>query len=408
MDPYRRFYEPNYIATPRDYPPPANPSQASHTDQGSLSPPILTPVSNEVTGYPPPLDMDRVIPDGSTIPGSHCNTRTTNLRQYRPTSVANPGLNGLASIASTYSPPSTYRPEFEHGETASPPPPYDNPFYRQPAYDHRPASAHRSNLPRLRPETSGQSELRLPYAPEGYMLLYAPEASRGPHRYYQERLTRRSRTHNAPSPDTRNYEYLGYEASEASATPSERDRVQSWLSNISPGSPQELASQAHTHRPDSRYNPSSTYTANYCLNCKSAMRSFSLRYNDCWDRHTDRVNGLDSSWEPQYCIRCNEDIGEAYILCERHQQDTRFLTQDRKRTLEREGICCYCWTENAERGSDRCSTCRNRSRRWIVDGAEAGLQREVCIRCERRTTSQPDGICSRCMGYERRRSERRR
>ncbi|SPJ73958.1 uncharacterized protein FTOL_03688 [Fusarium torulosum] len=407
MDPYRRFYEPNYIASTQHHPPPANPPQASQTSQSSLSPPILTPASNEVTGYPPPLDMDRIIPDGSIIPGSHCHTGTTNSRQYRSTSVANPGLNGLASIASTYSPPSTYRLESELGETASPPPPYDNPFYRQPAHDYRPTSAHRSTLPRLRPETSGPFELRIPYAPEGHIPSHAPEVSRGPPRYYQVRRTHRLHTHNAPSPDTRSYEYPGYEASKASATPSERNRVQSWLSNISPGSPQEPASQARTHRPQSRYNPSSTHTANYCLNCKSAMRSFSLRCNDCWDRHIDRVNGLDSSWEPAYCIRCNDDIGEAYILCERHQQDPGFLTQDRKRTLEREGICCYCWIEAAQWGSDRCSTCRNRSRQWIVDGAEAGLQREVCIRCERRTTSQLDGICSRCKDYERRRSEHR-
>jgi hypothetical protein len=153
---------------------------------------------------------------------------------------------------------------------------------------------------------------------------------------------------------------------------------------------------------------SSTQTVTYCMNCKCEMRHFSLRCNDCWDRHTDRLNGLDSSWEPAYCIRCSDEIGETFYLCERHQEDTAFLTEDRTRILEREGICCYCWDERAEVGSYRCSSCRNRSRQWLVDEAEVGPRRELCVRCERRTTSGTQDMCRTCLDYGRSRFELRR
>ncbi|KAM0435774.1 hypothetical protein ACHAQK_008050 [Fusarium lateritium] len=407
MDPYRCFYESHYNS-PHGYPQPGIPPQASQTGQISLSPPVLTPASNEVTGYPPPLDMNRAIPDGSPIPASPYYTGDASSRQYRPTSVTNPALNGLASFASTYSPPSTSQSDLEYGEDAIRPPAHDNPFYPRPLDNNRPASAHRSTLPRLRPQNGGRNDYERRYAPESYRTSFAPEISRGQSRYYQEGGSRRSRTHNAPSPDSRSYERPGYEGSYAEARPSVTYRFQSWLENIAPGSPQEPASQPQTHHLQSRYNPSSAHTTTYCLNCKTPLTQFRLRCGPCLDRHTDRLNGLDSSWEPAHCIRCKDAIGEAYILCERHKQDLEFFTPDQKRTLERQGICCYCWIERAEQGSDRCSTCRTRSRQWIGDGAEVGLQREVCIRCERRTTSQPDGICGRCMDYERRRRQARR
>ncbi|KAI6754030.1 hypothetical protein HG530_013206 [Fusarium avenaceum] len=135
MDPYRRFYEPNYIA-----PSLANPPQASRTGQRSLSPLIPTPASEEVTGYPPPLDWDNIIDDGPPLPGTPYYpyySRTRNSHQHRTTSVMNPVLNGIASVARRHSPVSSYRTDCEYDEYPSQPPARDNPFYPPPLNDYR-------------------------------------------------------------------------------------------------------------------------------------------------------------------------------------------------------------------------------------------------------------------------------